>query len=284
MLYTKHIATYAVPFLFLGGGGIGALGVHYLKTNENFLRNLYPNFLKKKQTISDIFESKVTDYEKKHNSKIILVIDEFDKFPNSIKNRSIAFNQKGYEKFLYLFWHCRWNKKCIDFIFDTHGGEYRVATTMIGHINSYEYNTRGYVPCRSFSAGSKLLFACNELNISKSALLSPFDPQMSNSISNKRISTNIIKKINDSIADVEFAKQCDYDNYETTRQILKNRDYNDKQIEQICDEFISGKYLHSKIFTVNDLQTMGIIFNQNIPEEIDVIYGMYMKIRNMHNC
>ena len=243
-----------------------------------------------KNNVEKKLYNKLINYELNNNRKIIIIINEMSdtdiKINKLLNNYLIPIDDH------MSFMKCIQNTKYeeLDLIIHSEGGDIFSCDTIVNILLSFNGEKNAYVPYHAFSAASVVTFSCDNIYIDKFAQLGPVDPQISVSIDNESDeeyvpAKTLIKMNRRGILDKELlisyyeGKLLYDDGIRTFKKILGNK-YENKVKNKIVTEFCSGKYPHSKPFNVNDLIDMEIELNVFIPEDINIISKLILKLLN----
>jgi hypothetical protein len=230
---------------------------------------------------------KINNCISKNNNNLIIISDNFWKDKGYINiNNLVDIDDERY--FLYIYSSIKKDMD-LDIIIQSDGGLISSSDAIINILLMYKNKINIYILNSAYSAASMITLVGDNIYMKNYSLLSAVDPQISDENINNgeyipaKTYINIKKrekKIDNDMMIKYYESELLYnDGIRNLRRMLFGK-YKRYQINNIIDEFSSGKYPHFKQFNVNDLKKMGLNINLNIPENIEKIFEIYLKIED----
>lgn len=185
--------------------------------------------------------------------------------------------------------------KTIDIIFHTSGGSIESSDTISNVLINYPHEVRCHVPNIAQSAGTLLALSGDKLFMNSYSVLGPVDPQLTYQVQDadfeetsskcliKLKNTKTIDKISDNILikiiESDFLHE---DGERTMKSILnKKREYmGESKIDRFCKYFCSGDFPHHKPINREEIESLGIIIDDEVSSDINDLYVSYLDFRN----
>jgi len=215
-------------------------------------------------------------YEKKHNCKIIYLVDDYDfklfDLPNLFCRdfvTTISFGQ-----FDYFFKELLNSGKNIYLIIDCVGGNVVDSDLILTRINSLRHNKikiTAIIPDKASSAACLIALSCDEIQMNDYATLSPVDPV------NKgiQIKSYLDAYYDDKDISIPFDEKVElFDNkrlyYESIKSFKKEikKHCKKKWEKELVSMFSSGKISHHMIFPKYILKSKMKLKSISLPESI----------------
>jgi ClpP class serine protease len=157
----------------------------------------------------------------------------------------------------------------IRIVIQTHGGDLLATDMICNFILNYKGSggIRCYVPCYALSGGTMIALCCDEIVMTKTSILSPCDAQMSFKES-QYAASDVTKMIESKEAFKEqiqeewriLGNMCNKVirmQNNTLDKLCNKKGYDADTRKKIAEEFFGGKYVHDKMFSVQDIKDMG---------------------------
>jgi ClpP class serine protease len=171
----------------------------------------------------------------------------------------------------------------IDIILHTPGGLALAATQIAMALKAHPAKKTVIVPHYAMSGGTLIAFAADKIIMDPHAALGPVDPQLGD-MQGSYPATSLIavvgKKKIDEIDDktliyAEEARKAMNQMRNLLKKILDGKCGGEK-MEDIIEEFVSGKYTHDHPFMAEQAQSLlGECVETNVPEEVYALMDLY---------
>jgi ClpP class serine protease len=171
----------------------------------------------------------------------------------------------------------------IDIILHTPGGLALAATQIAMALKAHPAKKTVIVPHYAMSGGTLIAFAADKIIMDPHAALGPVDPQLGD-MQGSYPATSLIavvgKKKIDEIDDktliyAEEARKAMSQMRNLLKKILEGKCGGEK-MENIIEEFVSGKYTHDHPFMAEQAQSLlGECVETSVPEEVYALMDLY---------
>ena len=171
----------------------------------------------------------------------------------------------------------------IDIILHTPGGLALAATQIAMALKAHPAQKTVIVPHYAMSGGTLIALAADKIIMDPHAALGPVDPQLGD-IQGSYPATSLLavvgKKKIDEIDDktliyAEEARKALDQMRTLLRKILEGKS-DQKKLETIIEEFLSGKYTHDHPFMAEEAQALlGQCVQTDVPEEVYALMDLY---------
>jgi len=163
-------------------------------------------------------------------------------------------------------------EKPIDIILHTTGGMVVASQQIASALAAHKGKVTAFVPYFSFSGGTLIALAADEIVMDRQALLGRVDPQIfgASAIS---ISQAVSRKDPDRVSDIalvlsDTAEKALSQVKEILADLLRLKGYAGKEIEAISEELVLGKYTHDYPITFKKATELGLKVNEGVPRDI----------------
>jgi hypothetical protein len=225
---------------------------------------------KSKQRIVN-FNNHVKQLEKENNCNIILLTDPYIADPVLIEpfyNSLVLLNRGRVVRDLQKMVHDK-NKlmKPIHIILDSHGGPADIPMFLHDTMKEHNIKYQTYIPYIAMSAGTLIALTSDKIIADKCAMFSPVDTQIIDSNPN-RYPHHLYLTVPREQLNNETQKYIAFNSFQEDLAFF-DRAFKDRNIdvEKLKDDFLSGKYLHSHIFRINDLKKHNLNVEEGVPDE-----------------
>jgi ClpP class serine protease len=171
----------------------------------------------------------------------------------------------------------------IDIILHTPGGLALAATQIAAALKSHPASKTVIVPHYAMSGGTLIAFAADEIIMDEHAALGPVDPQLGDQ-QGVYPATSLLKVVEKKKIDemddktlilVEEARKAIVQMKSLLKKILANK-CDEQRIDNVIDEFVSGKYTHDHPFLAEDARALlGDCVSTEVPGEVYDLMRLY---------
>jgi ClpP class serine protease len=171
----------------------------------------------------------------------------------------------------------------IDIILHTPGGLALAATQIAMALKAHPAKKTVIVPHYAMSGGTLIALAADKIIMDPHAALGPVDPQLGD-IQGSYPATSLLavvgKKKIDEIDDktliyAEEGRKALNQMKSLLRKILEGKS-DQKKLDTIIEEFLSGKYTHDRPFMAEEAQTLlGQCVQTDVPDEVYALMDLY---------
>jgi len=171
----------------------------------------------------------------------------------------------------------------LNIILHTPGGLALAATQIAMALKAHPSKKSVVIPHYAMSGGTLIALAADEIIMDPHAALGPVDPQLGDQ-TGIYPATSLLKvvqkKSTDEIDDktlvyAEEAEKALNQMKSLVRKILENR-CNSDNIDNIIEDFVSGKYTHDRPFMADDVtRLLGGCVSTDVPEEVYELMKLY---------
>lgn len=170
----------------------------------------------------------------------------------------------------------------IDLILHTPGGLVLASEQIAEALLRHPGKVTVFVPHYAMSGGTLIAMAADELVMDPNAVLGPLDPQLGQYPAAsllKVLKTKPLKDIDDQtviLADIASKAICQI---KVTVKKLLAKHMDDEKAEAAADLLTTGTWTHDYPIDVEQIASMGINVNNNMPDEIYSLMSMYPQPR-----
>lgn len=166
----------------------------------------------------------------------------------------------------------------IDILLHTPGGLVLASEQIARAIQKHKAPVSVFIPHYAMSGGTLIALAADEIFMDENAVLGPVDPQLGN-----LPAVSIIKAVEEKGAEKaddqtlilrDVAVKAIQQMYEVVRELLKDR-MEPEEADRVARVLTHGKWTHDYPITCEQLATLGITVNCQMPREIYLLMDLY---------
>jgi len=171
----------------------------------------------------------------------------------------------------------------IDLILHTPGGLALAATQIALALKAHPAKKTVIIPHYAMSGGTLIALAVDEIIMDPHAAMGPIDPQLGD-YTGAYAATSLVKlmerkdinEVDDKTIVLADQAQKALDQMESLVNIILKEKCDDAKIEEIIQEFVSGKYTHDHPFMAQDTKRLlGDCVSTDVPDEAYELMNLY---------
>ncbi len=167
----------------------------------------------------------------------------------------------------------------IDFIIHTPGGLALAATQIANALAEHKAEVRVIVPHYAMSGGTLIALAADQIIMDNYAVLGPVDPQLGQEPAASIIKIEELKEPKDIedqyLVKIDMSKKALKQMYDTVKNLLIKKGYNEEKASKIAEELSQGKWTHDYPLTVDYLRELGLNVSTDVPKEVYALMDLY---------
>ncbi len=167
----------------------------------------------------------------------------------------------------------------IDFIIHTPGGLALAATQIANALADHKAEVRVIVPHYAMSGGTLIALAADQIIMDPYAVLGPVDPQLGQEPAASIVKIEEKKEPKDIddqyLVKIDMSKKALKQMYETVKNLLIKKGYDEEKASKIAQELSQGKWTHDYPLTVDYLKELGLNVSTEVPKEVYALMDLY---------